>query len=105
MATSVVETETVTLQDGEELEIKPLNLKGLRKFMKVIKGFEEAKDEEQGLDLMLEAVKISLEKKYPKIAEDDEYLEENLDMNSINRIMAVAGGVDMSGDPNQTAAR
>lgn len=101
MATQIVKEEIVELQDGKELTVKPLNIKGLRKFMAVVKKFEDVDDDEQGLDLMVEAVQVALTKQHPEEAEDRDYLEENLDMNAINRIMQVAGGVDMSGgDPN-----
>lgn len=101
MATKVVREEEIELQDGRKVTIKPLNIKGLRKFMAVVKKFDSVEDEDESLDLMVEAVQVALFKVDPEIAEDKDYLEENLDMNTINRIMEVAGGVDMSGgDPN-----
>lgn len=105
MATKVTKEEVVTLQDGKELEIKPLNLKHLRKFMGVMKEFESIENEEQSIDLTVQAVQICIEKGYPEIAEDTDYLEENLDMNTVNQILSVAGGVDLSGDtPNPNTA-
>jgi len=100
MATKVTKAETITLQDGREVELKPLNIKNLRDFMETIKKFQEIEDEVEGLDVMLEACAIGLRKVAPDIASNSEYLEENLDMNHIERILFIAGGVDMSGDPN-----
>jgi len=100
MATKVNKEETVTLQDGTEVTIAPLNIKNLRKFMEVVKGFEKAADDLEGLDLMVEACAVALSKSNPELAEDNDRLEEVLDMPAINKIMSVAGGVDMSGDPN-----
>lgn len=99
MATRVVKTEKVTLQDGSVVEVRPLNIKNLRKFMEVTKKFEKAKDDTDGLDLLLEAVEIAL-----KAADAERFegadLEELLDIDSIGQIMRVAGGVDINQDPN-----
>jgi hypothetical protein len=101
MATKIIKEEEIELQDGRKVVVRPLNIKGLRKFMAIVGKFEEVESEEDSLDLMVEAVQIALTKADPEIADDIDYLEENLDMNSINRIMEVAGGIDMSGgDPN-----
>lgn len=101
MATQITKPETVTLQDGKEIEVRPLNIKNLRKFMAVIKKFEDlTEDESDGIDIMVEAVQVALLKDHGDIADDRDYLEDNLDMNAINQIMRVAGGVDLSGDPN-----
>ncbi|MCA1799848.1 MAG: hypothetical protein LC650_00955 [Actinobacteria bacterium] len=100
MATKVNKSETITLQDGKEVELKPLNIKNLRDFMAVVKKFQDVDDEVEGLDIMIEACSVGLRKTAPEIAEDTDYLEENLDMNHIERILFVAGGVDISGDPN-----
>jgi hypothetical protein len=100
MATKVNNSEKIVIQDGTSVEIRPLNIKNLRKFMEVTKKFESVKTEDEGLDLLIEACQISLmaadEEKYS----DKEYLEENLDMETIALIMKVSGGVDINADPN-----
>lgn len=103
MATKITKEETVTLQDGEELTVRPLNIKNLREFMKVIKKFSQVEDDIDGLDIMLEACQVALRKDHEEISENKEYLEDNLDMDSIAQILRVSGGVDISGDPNLTA--
>lgn len=99
MATQITKPETVTLQDGTEITVRPLSIKHLRKFMAVVKKFEDVTDELEGIDIMVEACGAALRKDHAEIADDPE-LEDNLDMNAINQILRVAGGVDMSGDPN-----
>lgn len=98
MATKVNKEETITLQDNTEVTVGPLNIKNLRKFMEVVKKFETVENDIDGLDLMVDACEVALSKTAPKIAENRDYLEENLDMPTIHKIMNVAGGVDMSGD-------
>ena len=98
MANKVNKEDVVTLHDGTELKIRPLNIKGLRKFMDVVKRFGEISDDSDGLELMVEACQIALAKAYPEISEDRDYLEENLDLPGVYLIMEIAGGVDMAGD-------
>lgn len=104
MATAVNKKETVTLKDGVKVEITPLSIKNLRKFMDVVKKFEKTKDELEALDIMIEAVQVALcavdEEKYA----DVDYLNDVLDMPTIAQIMRVAGGVDIEEDPNLVAA-
>jgi hypothetical protein len=101
MATKVGKSaEKVTLQDGTIVEIRPLNIKRLRDFMEITKDFEKAKDDKEGLDLLVRATQVALlavdEEKYADI----EDLEELLDITIIAEIMRIAGGVDIdSGNP------
>lgn len=100
MANKVNNSEKITLQDGSSVEIRALNIKNLRKFMDVTKKFETVKDENEGLDLLIKACQIALvaadEEKFSEV----EYLEENLDMETIAQIMKISGGVDINADPN-----
>lgn len=100
MATKVNNSEKVTLQDGTVVEVRPLNIKNLRKFMEVTKKFEKVKDEDEGLTLMIEACQIALVAADEEKFSDVDYLEEVLDMNTIAKIMNVSGGVDINADPN-----
>jgi len=104
MATKVNKENTVTLQDGREIEIGPLNIKNLRKFMEIVEKFQaEVKNEIEAIDIMVDACQVALNKWAPDIAGDREYLEENMDMPTIHKIMDVTAGIDMSGkDPNVT---
>jgi hypothetical protein len=102
LATRVNKIEEIELQDGTKLVIGPLNIKRLRRFMEIVKGFEKVEDETDGLDVMVDACQIALEKPLGDKASDRDYLEDNLDMPLIERVLAVCGGVDISGggDPN-----
>lgn len=104
MATKVNNSQKVTLQDGTAVDIRPLNIKNLRKFMEVTKKFENVKNEDEGLDLLMEACQIALVAADEEKFSDSEYLEENLDMDTIAQIMKISGGVDINADPNLTDA-
>lgn len=103
MATKVFETEEIEFQDGTVIEVRPLNIKRLRKFMGIVKEFDKVEDEDESVDLMVKACAIALEKTNPEKAKDTEWLEENLDMPTMWKILEVAGGVKAN-DPNPLAA-
>lgn len=104
MATKVTKSATkITLQDGSTVEVRPLNIKNLRKFMEVTQEFAQAKSEAEGLDLLVKACQIALAATGDERFEDTDLVEEILDIESITYIMKVAGGVDLD-DPNPIAA-
>lgn len=112
MASTVYTTEEVTLQDGKSVTLKPLNIKGLRKFMTKMQEFAEVKDEEQGLDILLDAAAICLMKERPELYDKhkndgkggySEEAEDAFDMPTVYRILDVCGGVKLN-DPNLIAA-
>lgn len=104
MATAVNNKETVVLKDGAKVEITPLSIKNLRKFMDIVKKFEKTKDELQALDIMIEAVQVALCAVDAEKYADVDYLNDVLDMPTIGQIMKVAGGIDIDEDPNLAAA-
>lgn len=118
MATAVYTVEEITLQDGKEATLKPLNIKGLRKFMSKMQEFGAVKTEDEGLEILLDAAAICLMKQYPefwdkkkhRVEGSEEFVggyseeaEEALDMPTVYRILDVCGGVKLN-DPNLIAA-
>jgi len=121
MATAVYTVEEITLQDNRDAILKPLNIKGLRKFMAKMQEFGEVSEEDEGLDILLDAAAICLMKQHPDLWDKkktkvegkdgvEEYIggyseeaEEALDMPTVYRILDVCGGVKLN-DPNLIAA-
>ena len=103
MATTVYDVEKIKLQNGSDVELKPLTIKELRKFMAVIQKTTEVSTEDETLTLLIDACAIALEKQLPDLVKDREALEDTLDVPTINRILEVCGGIKMD-DPNQLAA-
>lgn len=95
MATTVYNVEKITLQDGQEVELKPLSIKKLRKFMKVLQESQEVATEDETLSVLIGAVAIALESQLPELAADRDKLEDALDVPTINRILEVCGGIKM----------
>jgi len=119
MATAVYTQEEITLQDDRDAILKPLNIKGLRKFMAKMQEFAEVTEEDEGLDILLDAAAICLMKQHPDLwdkkkhkveGKEGEFIggysdeaEEALDMPTVYRILDVCGGVKLN-DPNLIAA-
>lgn len=119
MATQVYKTEDITLQNGEDVTLKPLAIARLRRFMEAWDKFSEAEDDNDGFDVFINCCGIALEANYiekygsaeamqasaeqkkkgqflSKAYKAD--LEEILEMDSIYRIMDVCGGIKLN-DP------
>lgn len=111
MATTVYTTEEIELQDGTTVTLRPLNIKNLRKFMRVMDEFTNVETEEQGMDILVDAAAICLVREKPEFFDADkgthggasEEGEDILDMQSVYKILEVCGGVKLN-DPNLIAA-
>lgn len=120
MATTVYTVETVELQDGSKVTLRPMNIKGLRKFMKRMDEFGKSATNDEGMDILLDCAAICLMKERPEFWDkskergerDGEALEEGgyseeaeeaLDLPTVYRILDICGGVKLD-DPNLIAA-
>ena len=103
MATTVYNVEEITLQSGDKVNLKPLTIKALRKFMAVIAKTSSSKTEDETLTILMEACAVAIESQLPELAADMDKLEGALDMPTIKRIREVCGGIKLD-DPNLGAA-
>jgi len=93
MATTTYETETVTLIDGTEIQLRPLKISLLRKFMKTFeKVAAVAEDNDKSMNLLIDCVQIALEQYKPELAKDKAALEEILDLPTVYKIIEAASG-------------
>jgi len=100
MATAVFTTEEILLNDEETVvRLKPLSIKRLRAFMKVIDKMKDATDEDQGMEVFLEACDICIKDQIPEGKE----LDDLLDLPTITRILDICGGIKLD-DPNLVLA-
>lgn len=76
--------------------VKPLTLKQLRKFVKIVKLLDAEAEEmtDEDISNMVEAASIALEKASPELAADKEELEEILDIKTFNAVLEAAMGTD-----------
>lgn len=103
MATTVYDVEEIQLQNGQNVKLRPLSIKQLRKFMTVMGTTQDAADEDAALNVLIDACAVALEQQLPDLVKDRDLLEDALDVPTINRIIKICGGIDLE-DPNLLAA-
>jgi hypothetical protein len=116
LATKVYSSETIELQDGREVTLKPLAIGRLRKFMAAWQEFANIEKEEDAFNIYVNCCGIALSKelsddfpvtegeKEEDVLNDSyrEYLEDVLDMDTIYKILDVCGGLKLN-DPKLLA--
>jgi hypothetical protein len=103
LATTVYDIEQITLQNNATVTLKPLSIKELREFMKVIQKTQEVQSEDDTLNVLIDACAVALRKQLPELVADRNALEDALDVPTINRILEVCSGIKLD-DPNLLAA-
>lgn len=96
--------QDIEFADGKVRTIKPLTIKALRKFVKIVEDLNALENasalDEDTVEKMVEAVAIVLEKVDPEVSKNKDLLEEAIDMDVFQKIMTVAMGGRVS-DPNE----
>lgn len=120
MANQVFNTVTIETLEGEELVLRPMEIKRKREFFKIMKKYTdliseimeqmvkirenspdkvEAIDDSGVLDVMVEMVALSLKKSYPDFVKKTNnrfvWIEENIDEDTMYKIIEVCAGVNL----------
>lgn len=105
MATTIYDTAELELENGDTITVKPLPIKQLKKFMKIIRELdsEEIKSEEDAMDVFVNAAMVCLEKTKPEFSEDRDLFEDNVNVPTMMKILEICGGLKMN-DPNLLGA-
>lgn len=105
MATTVYDIVSVELSDGSNIDLKPLPIKHLRKFMEVISVMDSSEEssEEAALDIFIKAAMICLEVFRPELGTDRDKFEEIVEIPTMMKILEVCGGLKLT-DPNLLGA-
>ena len=107
MATKVYDTLEIELENGDVVNLKPLPIKSLRKFMAAINKIDDEDNQTElgAMDAFLEGAIICLKGLNPERYEamTDEELEELLTVPTMLKILEVAGGLKAA-DPNLMGA-
>ena len=119
MATKVYDTVSLELQSGRTIDVKPVSLKVLRKVMAIMTEMQKAQaetvkkmeaalaaDEEyeelselDTLDFLVRAAQVCLTDIAPDLASDSSKVEDELDIQTMWKVLEVGGGVS-PGNPN-----
>lgn len=101
MATTVHESNKLTLIDGTEIEVRPLKISLLRPFMKKFEGVAAVADNnEKSMTLLVECVQIAMEQYKPELAKDLNALEDILDLPTVYKIVEAASGIELGSVAN-----
>jgi hypothetical protein len=97
MAKKVFERSSITLMDGTDVELGPLKISFLRKFMDVFNLIEFAKDDDQALTILTECATICMRQHYP-IINTREDLEDLVDVKTVYKILELCAGIKIDPD-------
>lgn len=100
MATTIYDSETITLIDGRSLYITPLKIKYLRKFMKAFEDVKNTQTEEDAMYRLSKCAAISMEQYAPDLA-TVEGVEDHCDIHTIYKIIEVASGIKIKEDSDE----
>lgn len=114
MATKVYNEEGLTLQDGTDVIVRPLPIGRLRRFMDAWEKIEGVESDRDGFPVLVNCAGIAIEHEFKgkfdslKALESQEgeylseeyknYLEDVLDLDTIYKILEIAGGLKLN-DP------
>lgn len=103
MASTVYTMEEIQLSDGTVLELRPLPIKYLKKFMAVIESMKQDDTELDSINNFATAARICLEPLKIDLATDVDKFEEIIDQQTMVKIIEVCGGLKLT-DPNLLGA-
>lgn len=100
MATAIYKTDTIYLINGTPLDIYPLKIKYLRKFMVAFQNIKTAKNDYESIQYLSECARIAMEQYKPELA-TIEALEDNVDLPTIYKIISIGGGININPELNE----
>ena len=101
MATKIYKSDTITLIDGEKIEIYPLKIKYLREFMEAFHLIKHSENDIQSISYLSECARIAMQQYKPEIAVTIEDLEDNVDLPTIYKIINIGGGISVDGEADE----
>ena len=101
MATRIYKSDTITLMDGETIEIYPLKIKYLREFMEAFHLIKQSENDLQSISYLSECARIAMQQYKPEIAKTIEDLEDNVDLPTIYKIINIGGGISVNGETEE----
>ena len=107
MASTVYDSQFITLIDGKKIEIIPLKIKYLREFMDAFELIKNAKTDDESIIVLVECTRICMKQYLPEISSSIEHIEDNLDLPTIYKVLEVAAGIKInksSEEPVKTQA-
>lgn len=101
MPNKVYDSATINLIDGTEVFMTPLKIKYLREFMQIFEGLEATKTEDESINILLDCSRIAMKQYCPKLKTIGD-VEDNLDLNSMYKLLEIAAGIKINGNSEES---
>lgn len=95
MATTVYDTKSISLIDGTNIELRPLKIKHLRKFMQYFDVIKHANGDEESVQILSHCALVALSSQYPLIATIED-LEDSVDLPTVYSILEITAGISVN---------
>lgn len=102
MPTNIYEVDEVFSIDNQRIEISPLKLKYMKKFMDAFKDIHTAMTDDEAIDTMSECVRICMEQFAPEYSATIDDIQDNFDLSTIYKVMDVAAGIKINGTSEES---
>ena len=93
MANNVYEVGTIESISGDIIEISPLKIKYMKIFMDKFEQIQNAKDNDESIDILIECARIAMQQFRPNKYLTKEDLELDFDMKSLYKILEYCADV------------
>jgi len=98
MPTKIYDSAIIKTIDNEEIEISPLKIRYLRKFMEQFDLVKTAKDDDETIALLVASATITMQQYYPSVKTVEDF-EDNFDLKTVYKILDVAAGIKIEQTP------
>jgi len=92
MATKVFNVSEIVLLNGQKISCSPLKIKYMREFMDIFVLLENAQNDEESIDILLECCRICMKQYSPDLFLD---LDEHIDLSTLYDIIEIAAGINI----------
>jgi hypothetical protein len=98
MPTKIYDSAIIKTIDNKEIEISPLKIRYLRKFMEQFDLVKTAKDDDETIALLVASATITMQQYYPSVKTVEDF-EDNFDLKTVYKILDVAAGIKIEQAP------
>jgi hypothetical protein len=96
MATTVYNSDFITLVNNKIIEVTPLKIKYLREFMIAFDEIKGTHTDDESIGVLVECARICMKQYYPEISSTTEDVENNLNLPTIYKVLEVAAGIKIN---------
>ena len=96
MATTVYNSDFITLVNNKIVEVTPLKIKYLREFMIAFDKIKDTHTDDESIVVLVECARICMKQYCPEISSTTEDVENNLNLPTIYKVLEIAAGIKIN---------